>query len=194
MVHHKLRAQDVVEWATIGGARALGLAEEVGSLTPGKKADLVLIKNDRYPAMFPILHPYGHVAYQAGRGDVHTVLVNGKVVKFEHRLLTGDLDHARVNLTAAGAAKAIESEFYDVAAFRAGAALIAAGLRLEFLHEHDYTLFPPPLHRDGTDQGAVRDGLSPPIRSPTDPPDVLAPGHNPGHRSCRSAVTLLVTM
>jgi cytosine/adenosine deaminase-related metal-dependent hydrolase len=43
----------------------------------GKKADLVLIKNDSSPVSFPILHPYGHVVFQAGRGDVHTVLVNG---------------------------------------------------------------------------------------------------------------------
>jgi cytosine/adenosine deaminase-related metal-dependent hydrolase len=42
---------------------------------------VVLIKNDRSPAMFPILNPYGHVAFQAQRGDVHTVLVNGRVVK-----------------------------------------------------------------------------------------------------------------
>ena len=35
---------------------------------------------------FPLLNPYGHVAFQAQRGDVHTVLVNGRVVKHEHRL------------------------------------------------------------------------------------------------------------
>ncbi|GLY65556.1 amidohydrolase family protein [Amycolatopsis taiwanensis] len=95
VVHNKLRSRDVVEWATIGGARALGLDEKIGSLTPGKQADLVLIHNDRSPVMFPILHPYGHVVYQAGRGDVHTVLVNGKVVKYRHELVGIDLDRAR---------------------------------------------------------------------------------------------------
>jgi cytosine/adenosine deaminase-related metal-dependent hydrolase len=101
VVHNKLRARDVVEWATIGGARALGLDGSIGSLTPGKKADVVLLKNDRSPAMFPILHPYGHVVYQAGRGDVHTVLVNGTVVKYAHQL-TGavDLDRARTAVAA----------------------------------------------------------------------------------------------
>ncbi|MDQ0376086.1 amidohydrolase family protein [Amycolatopsis thermophila] len=95
VVHNKLRARDVVEWATIGGARALGLDDEIGSLTPGKKADVVLIKNDRSPVMFPLLHPYGHVVFQAGRGDVHTVLVNGTVVKHDHELTVPGLDRAR---------------------------------------------------------------------------------------------------
>ena len=45
--------------------------------------------------MFPILHPYGHVAFQVQRGDVHTVLVNGTVVKHENRLVGIDLAAAR---------------------------------------------------------------------------------------------------
>lgn len=95
VVHNRLRAREVVEWATIGGARALGMDNRIGSLTPGKQADLVLVKNDRDPAMFPLLHPYGHVVHQAGRGDVHTVLVDGKVVKYQHELLGTDLSRAR---------------------------------------------------------------------------------------------------
>ncbi|MFE9093318.1 amidohydrolase family protein [Streptomyces sp. NPDC007264] len=95
VVHHKLRARDVVEWATIGGARVLGLDDRIGSLTPGKKADLVLIRNERDPAMFPLLHPYGHVVYQAGRADVDTVLVDGTVVKYRHELVGVDVRRAR---------------------------------------------------------------------------------------------------
>ncbi len=81
VVHNRLRAEEVAHWATIGGARALGLDDRIGSLTPGKKADVVLIKNDDSPAMYPMLHPYGTFVYQAGRGDVHTVLVDGRVVQ-----------------------------------------------------------------------------------------------------------------
>jgi 5-methylthioadenosine/S-adenosylhomocysteine deaminase len=91
----QLRADQVVEWATRGGARALGLDAVVGSLEPGKKADVVLIKNDDSPVMFPLLNPYGHVAFQAQRGDVHTVLVDGRVVKHAHRLVGVDLTAAR---------------------------------------------------------------------------------------------------
>ena len=90
-----LRAEQVVTWATLGGAQALGMDSVIGSITPGKKADLVLIKNDQSPVMFPLLNPYGHVVFQAGRGDVHTVMVDGKVVKHNHRLLGIDLDKAK---------------------------------------------------------------------------------------------------
>ncbi|HEU5439532.1 MAG TPA: amidohydrolase family protein, partial [Ktedonobacterales bacterium] len=95
VVNNYLRAEQVVNWATMGGAKALGMDSLVGSITPGKRADLVLMKNDASPAMFPVLHPYGHVVFQAGRGDVHTVMVDGKVVKYDHRLRGINLDRAK---------------------------------------------------------------------------------------------------
>lgn len=95
VTHAHLRAEHVVDWATRGGSRALGFDDVAGSLEPGKKADVVLIKNDASPAMFPLLHPYGHVVFQAQRGDVHTVVVDGRIVKHEHRLVGGDLAKAR---------------------------------------------------------------------------------------------------
>ena len=95
VTHNALRAQDVVEWATIGGARALGLDDRIGSISVGKQADLVLIKNDDDPAMFPVLHPYGTVVYQAGRGDVDTVLVKGRIVKNDGTLVGNHLAAAR---------------------------------------------------------------------------------------------------
>jgi cytosine/adenosine deaminase-related metal-dependent hydrolase len=95
VTHSSLRADQVVDWATRGGARALGRDHELGSLEVGKKADLVLIKNEHSPVSFPLLNPFGHVAFQAQRGDVHTVLVNGRVVKHEHRLVGVDLAAAR---------------------------------------------------------------------------------------------------
>ena len=94
MLSH-LRAEQVVNWATMGGAEALGMDSLIGSITPGKKADLVLIKNEQSPAMFPLLHPYGHVVFQAGRGDVHTVMVDGNVVKYDHQLIGADLNKAK---------------------------------------------------------------------------------------------------
>ncbi|MGH3662807.1 MAG: amidohydrolase family protein [Micromonosporaceae bacterium] len=95
VTHCHLRADQVVEWATRGGATALGLDDRIGSLEAGKKADVVLIKNDDSPVMFPILNPYGHVAFQAQRADVHTVLVNGRVVKHHHKLIGVDLPAVR---------------------------------------------------------------------------------------------------
>lgn len=82
IVANRLRAEDVLHMATMGGAKSLGLEDTIGSITPGKRADIVLIKNDESPAMTPILHPYAHVVYQAGTADIHTVVVNGRVVKY----------------------------------------------------------------------------------------------------------------
>jgi cytosine/adenosine deaminase-related metal-dependent hydrolase len=90
----RLRAQQVVEWCTRGGAHALG-RDDLGTLEEGKKADVVLIKNDRSPVSFPLLNPYGHVAFQAQRGDVHTVVVNGRVVKHDGQLVGIDLAPVR---------------------------------------------------------------------------------------------------
>ncbi len=94
-----LRAEQVVDWATRGGARALG-RDDLGSLQPGLKADVVLLKNDRSPVSFPLLNPYGHVAFQAQRGDVHTVLVDGRVVKADGELVGYDAAAVRSKVDA----------------------------------------------------------------------------------------------
>ncbi|WP_328609007.1 amidohydrolase family protein [Amycolatopsis sp. NBC_00345] len=101
VTHVSLHADQVVEWATRGGARALGRDSEIGSVEVGKKADLVLVRNDNSPAMTPILHPHGHIVMQAQRADVDTVLVDGRIVKRDHRLVGVDLASARraVNAT-----------------------------------------------------------------------------------------------
>ena len=95
VTNHHLRAERVVAWATRGGSQALGMDALIGSLETGKKADVVLIKNDASPVMFPLLNPYGHVVFQAGRADVHTVIVNGRVVKSDGKLVGIDLPRAR---------------------------------------------------------------------------------------------------
>ena len=100
VTHHRLRAEQVVDWATRGGAKALGMDSQVGALTPGRQADVVLIKNDASPAMSPILNPYGHVVFQAQRGDVHTVMVGGRLVKQDGRLSGVDLAAARAKVDA----------------------------------------------------------------------------------------------
>jgi len=98
ITHATLRVEEVVDWATRGGAKALGKWDQVGSLEKGKLADVVLIKNDDSPTMTPIINPYGHVVYQAGRGDVHTVMVGGELVKQNGKLVAGDLPGVRTKL------------------------------------------------------------------------------------------------
>jgi cytosine/adenosine deaminase-related metal-dependent hydrolase len=94
-----LRAEHVVDWATRGGAHALG-RDDLGRLVPGAKADVVLIKNDDSPVSFPLLNPYGQIAFQAQRGDVHTVIVDGKIVKADGKLVGFDAAAVRRNVDA----------------------------------------------------------------------------------------------
>ena len=64
----------------------------------GKLADVVLLKNEDSPTWAPLINPYGQVVYQAQRGDVHTVLVGGEVVKSEGKLVAGDLKGVKAKL------------------------------------------------------------------------------------------------
>jgi len=93
-----LNAKAVVEMATIDGARALHMEKEIGSLEAGKKADLVLIDLDE-PNAVPMYDVYAQIAYSLKGSDVDTVVIGGKVVMRERKLLTVNekevLDKAR---------------------------------------------------------------------------------------------------
>jgi len=80
-------AKTVVRMATINGARALGMERLVGSLETGKKADIIIIGLNK-PHLTPIFNEYSHLVYAASGADVDTVVINGKVVMKDRRLLT----------------------------------------------------------------------------------------------------------
>ncbi|MER5494064.1 amidohydrolase family protein [Streptomyces sp. NPDC002454] len=90
----KLTCRDVLEFATIEGARATRLGHRTGSLTPGKEADVVLVRTDTL-AMTPMNNPVGALVYSAHVGLVDTVLVAGKVVKRHGSLVGVDLSRVR---------------------------------------------------------------------------------------------------
>lgn len=98
VTHVKLRAEEAVRLATRGGAEAIGKGDQIGSLEAGKLADVVLLKNEDSPSWVPLVNPFGHVVYQAQRGDVHTVLVGGEPVKWEGKLVAGDLPGVKAKL------------------------------------------------------------------------------------------------
>jgi cytosine/adenosine deaminase-related metal-dependent hydrolase len=75
-----LTARDMLEFATIEGARACGLDDRIGSLTPGKDADVILIRTDTL-GMSPLNNPVGALVYNAHPGLVDTILVAGRIVK-----------------------------------------------------------------------------------------------------------------
>ncbi|GAA2296801.1 amidohydrolase family protein [Streptomyces caniferus] len=86
-----IKAADVLRMATTEGATALGLGDEVGSLGIGKRADLVLLRADALN-LAPVAHdPIGAVVTAAHPGNVDTVLVAGRAVKRDGRLLYDNL-------------------------------------------------------------------------------------------------------
>jgi 5-methylthioadenosine/S-adenosylhomocysteine deaminase len=84
-----LNAQAVVEMATIDGARALHMENEIGSIEKGKKADLIIIGLDE-PNAVPMYDIYAQIAYALKASDVETVMIGGNFVMRDHKLLTVD--------------------------------------------------------------------------------------------------------
>ncbi|WP_028320928.1 amidohydrolase family protein [Desulfatiglans anilini] len=83
-------AETVLRMATIQGAAALGLDRQTGSLEPGKKADVILI-DTRQPHLTPMYNPCSHLVYAARGQDVRHVIIDGRMVMEDRRLLTMDL-------------------------------------------------------------------------------------------------------
>ena len=84
-----LSAETVVEMATIGGARALHLEKQIGSIETGKKADLILVDTNA-PHATPMYDVYSQLVYALKAPDVRTTIVAGKLVMEDRRMLTLD--------------------------------------------------------------------------------------------------------
>jgi cytosine/adenosine deaminase-related metal-dependent hydrolase len=72
-------AKTILKMATIGGARALGLESEIGSIEVGKRGDLIVV-NSKSPHMSPADNPYSAIVYSSMASDVLCVVVNGEVI------------------------------------------------------------------------------------------------------------------
>jgi 5-methylthioadenosine/S-adenosylhomocysteine deaminase len=82
-------SQTVLEMATLGGARVLGMEKEIGSLEAGKKADVIVLELNR-PHLQPVYNLVSHLVYSATGADVRDVIIDGKPVMENRRLLTLD--------------------------------------------------------------------------------------------------------
>jgi 5-methylthioadenosine/S-adenosylhomocysteine deaminase len=82
-----LPAEQVVALATITGARALHLDKQIGSLEPGKKADLILVDASA-PHSTPTYNVYSQLVYALKATDVRTVIIAGKIVMEDRQMLT----------------------------------------------------------------------------------------------------------
>jgi len=102
-----LPAQKVFEMATINGAKALGLQDEIGTIEVGKKADLVLL-DTKTAHLTPFRHPMSHLVYAANGADVDTVICNGEILMQNKELKV--LDESKVIKLAEDASKALLSK------------------------------------------------------------------------------------
>jgi 5-methylthioadenosine/S-adenosylhomocysteine deaminase len=94
-------AQQALEMATIGGARVIGREKDLGSLEPGKLADIIIVDPGR-ARLTPLYDPVSALVYAAGGDDVRTTIVNGRVVMRDRKVTT--LDEGRVLAEARAAA------------------------------------------------------------------------------------------
>jgi len=86
-------AEAVIEMATVHGSEAIGLSNEIGAIMPGKKADIVLV-DFKKPHLTPLHNPVSHMVYAANGSDVHTVIVDGKILMENREVKT--IDEQRV--------------------------------------------------------------------------------------------------
>lgn len=86
-------AKQIVQIATLSGAEVLGVADELGSIETGKKADVVLV-NLNQPHLVPLYEPHSHLVYAAKGSDIETVIINGQIVMDKGRVVTIDEDKA----------------------------------------------------------------------------------------------------
>lgn len=90
---------DVLEMATLGGAKAVGLEKIIGSITPGKRADLFITRCDS-TRLVPVHDPVGALVLYANGSDIDTVFINGEMVKHEGKLTHVDWPSIREELRA----------------------------------------------------------------------------------------------
>ena len=88
-----ISAAEALEMATLGGARALGRGQHLGSLEPGKLADLIIVGMSKARQQ-PLFEPMSQIVYASRGDDVETTIVNGKVLMRDRKVLT--LDEAAV--------------------------------------------------------------------------------------------------
>ncbi|MBA4394882.1 MAG: amidohydrolase [Desulfobacca sp.] len=93
-----MNARTVLRMASIEGAKVLGLENKVGSLEVGKKADLLLLERSK-PHLIPCYDPFSMLVYSAQGADVHSVMINGKMVMEDRKILTFDLKEVLEQVT-----------------------------------------------------------------------------------------------
>lgn len=95
-----IACREALRWATLGGAKMLGLDHRIGSLTPGKQADLVLLRASDLN-LVPVVDPVRSIVLHASIANVDGVFIAGRALKREGRLVYPDLERRKDELAAA---------------------------------------------------------------------------------------------
>ena len=111
-----ITTRQALRWITVEGARMLGMEDRIGSLTPGKQADLVIIRGSDLN-LWPQHDPASTVIMQTSLANIDSVMVAGRFLKRDGHLLFGDLGRVRSALAASG------KRIADTIGFQAGATL-----------------------------------------------------------------------
>jgi 5-methylthioadenosine/S-adenosylhomocysteine deaminase len=104
-----LPAQAALKMATLGGAQAIGLDQQIGALTVGRRADLLQVRLSE-PRMTPIYNIVSSLVYAANSDDVDTVVVEGKLLMLNGRVLTLDVNRIRADVARIAAQIKAESK------------------------------------------------------------------------------------
>jgi 5-methylthioadenosine/S-adenosylhomocysteine deaminase len=116
--HYKtmpVRSVEALEWATINGARAFRMDDRIGTLSPGKRADIVMLRADDVN-MAPVWDPVYSIVEIAGAGNVDTVIIDGVTRKKDGRLtFPADVLRKRIDELAESGARIMREGGYKVA-------------------------------------------------------------------------------
>tara|TARA_A100001011_G_scaffold32796_1_gene31480 strand:- start:18539 stop:19888 length:1350 start_codon:yes stop_codon:yes gene_type:complete len=96
-----ISAIQALEWATINGAEMLGLDDKIGSLTPGKEADIILLRSTDFN-LHPANNPINAIVFYANASNVDTVLIAGEIIKQNGKLLYSETSNVMEKLKKSG--------------------------------------------------------------------------------------------
>lgn len=110
-IKHRVSPKRIVELATIEGARTLGLEKETGSLTSGKRADIVLVRKTD-PNIAPVFEPYHALVYSGQPANVDTVIVDGRILRTGGKFAA--LDIAETTRAVTASAVRVEAQMKEI--------------------------------------------------------------------------------
>ena len=96
-----ITVREALSWITVEGARMLGMQDRLGSIAPGKQADLVFIRADALN-LWPVHDPVATVVMQANLANIDSVMIAGEWRKRDGKLLFADLDRVKAELARSG--------------------------------------------------------------------------------------------